>query len=116
MQDNGIDGMAVVDDRDYYIDLTNNSTFIGPAEAISADQSFYNQTVNAVWDLTDLTYVVEGTLILAGAYDFGELLRWRDLPMLRSPDLNEYTQETPPGRFADDSGGACREPCWLTAR
>ena len=29
-----------------------------------------NQTVNAVWDATDLTYVVRGTIVLAGAYDF----------------------------------------------
>ncbi len=29
-----------------------------------------NQTVSAVWDLTDITYVLRGTVILDGAYGF----------------------------------------------
>ena len=29
-----------------------------------------NQTVNTVWDATDLTYVLRGTIVIAGAYDF----------------------------------------------
>jgi hypothetical protein len=69
MQGNGIDGMAVVTNR-LYLYNGNYNNYIGPEEAISAGGFYFNQSVNAVWDATDLTYVVRGTVILAGAYTF----------------------------------------------
>jgi hypothetical protein len=68
MQGNGVDGLLVTTDRAYQFN-TNYNAYVGPAEAI-AGAGFFNQSVNAVWDATDLTYVLEGTLILAGAYSF----------------------------------------------
>ena len=69
MSGNGIDGLAVVTNRIYYLDPNNSMQYIGPREAI-AGAGYDNQTVNAVWDATDLTYVLRGTLILGGAYSF----------------------------------------------
>src|SRR4029077_12628546 len=70
MQGNGIDGMAVVTNRLYLLDSSNNQQFVGPIEAFSVGGGYDNQTVNAVWDSTDLTYVLRGSLILGGAYSF----------------------------------------------
>jgi len=66
MQGNGIDGLGIVTDRAYF--FTNNyATYIGPRELPTAngDSSYENQEVSAVWDSTDLTYVLRGTVILA---------------------------------------------------
>jgi large repetitive protein len=68
MTGNGIDGMVVTTDRSYLFNQ-NYDAYVGPAEAVGPG-GFYNQSVNAVWDSTDLTYVLEGTLIIAGAYSF----------------------------------------------
>jgi hypothetical protein len=70
MQGNGIDGLAVVTLRTYFFNQ-NFGTFLGPREGIDVAAAFENQDVNAVWDSTDLTYVLRGTLILAGAGPFG---------------------------------------------
>ena len=64
MQGNGIDGLSVVTNRIYYYDPALNYSYIGPREEpdniISID--YVNQTVSAVWDATDLTYVLRGTV------------------------------------------------------
>ena len=41
---------------------------IGPREANLLPGSEGNLNVNSVWDLTDITYVLRGTIILGGAY------------------------------------------------
>ena len=43
----------------------------GPSRRSRAAAAYSNLSVNSVWDLTDITYVLQGTLIIAGAYDFG---------------------------------------------
>ena len=50
----------------YYLTSNPNANYIGPVEAIFGPGGS-NQTVNAVWDSTDLTYVLRGTIILGGA-------------------------------------------------
>ncbi|MGP0067921.1 MAG: hypothetical protein ACLQGP_30550, partial [Isosphaeraceae bacterium] len=70
MTGNGIDGLSVVTDRVYRLDATNNYNYVGPVEAI-AGPGYANQTVNAVWDATDLTYVLRGTVVLGGAFENG---------------------------------------------
>jgi hypothetical protein len=63
MQGNGIDGMVVTVSR-VYAYTSNYGNFLGPEEAILLPGSVANQTVNTVWDSTDLTYVLKGTIIL----------------------------------------------------
>ena len=85
-----------LDQPDYYIDLANNSSYLGPAEAIAAGGCYSNLSVNSVWDLTDITYVLEGTLILAGAYDFDDFFETGPLNDAPVPNLNAYATEPPP--------------------
>src|SRR5207245_963332 len=47
MQNNGIDGLAVITSRVYPFTPPNNPTFIGPREGIPLSGSYVNQTVNA---------------------------------------------------------------------
>ena len=89
MQGNGIDGLAVVTSRSYLFDPNHNCNYIGPVEAIFGPGGYFNQTVSAVWDATDLTYVLRGTIILAGAYDF---FNGRSRPDAPVPDLTQYTR------------------------
>ena len=78
---NGIDGLAVVTSRSYYFDTGNSYQYIGPLEANLGPFSGGNQTVNAVWDLTDITYVLRGTIVLAGPYSgFGGRHSRRRIP------------------------------------
>ena len=69
MQGNGIDGLGIVTDRSY-IFTANYASYIGPREwrtpGNTNNATYENQDVNAVWDATDLTYVLRGTVILAG--------------------------------------------------
>src|SRR5262249_30258823 len=81
MEGNGIDGMAVITNRVYLVN-SSNQEYIGPQEAIPAGGGYENQTVNAVWDSTDLTYVLRGTLVLGGS-----------LPTVNG---SSYTQEPSP--------------------
>ena len=67
MQGNGIDGLSVITDRVYLLKAVTNYNYVGPVEAI-AGAGFVNQTVDAVWDSTDLTYVLRGTIVLAGPF------------------------------------------------
>ena len=68
LQGNGIDGLAVVATRSYLFDTTNSYEYLGPEEANLLPFSEGNQNVDAVWDLTDITYVLRGTIVLGGAY------------------------------------------------
>ncbi len=70
MQGNGIDGMSVLTNRVYLLRAAANYNYVGPVEAIGGP-GYVNQTVDTVWDSTDLTYVLRGTIVLAGAYGFG---------------------------------------------
>ncbi|HZW35120.1 MAG TPA: S8 family serine peptidase, partial [Isosphaeraceae bacterium] len=68
LQGNGIDGLAVVTARSY-LTTTVGGQYIGPVEAIGL-AGYINQTVSTVWDATDLTYVLRGTIVMGGAYSF----------------------------------------------
>ena len=68
LKGNGIDGLAVVTSRSYLTTVVGGQ-YIGPVEAVFGPGGV-NQTVSTVWDATDLTYVLRGTIILGGAYDF----------------------------------------------
>ena len=70
MQGNGIDGLAVVTSRSYLFEHPTSNTS-GPIEANLRPRAGANQTVSTVWDLTDITYVLRGTIVLAGAYSPG---------------------------------------------
>ncbi len=71
MQGNGIDGLGVVANRVYqYLDVNgvpNFDDYLGPRDAIAVSAAYENLDVNSVWDLTDITYVVRGTIVLGGA-------------------------------------------------
>ena len=69
LQGNGIDGLAVVTSRFYL--LNSDEQYVGPIEINLNPLSGGNQTVDAVWDLTDITYVLRGTIVLGGAYSPG---------------------------------------------
>ncbi len=90
MVGNGIDGLDVVADRVYEDNANTNWTYVGPIEAI-AGSGFVNQDVSAVWDATDLTYVVEGTIVLGPEPFFG--LNNQDLP---TPNTTTFTNEPNP--------------------
>ncbi|OJW22580.1 MAG: hypothetical protein BGO49_00940 [Planctomycetales bacterium 71-10] len=65
MQRNGIDGLAVVAARTYLQNASSNYANIGPREGnLSPVSGAANQFVDAVWDLTDITYVLRGTIVL----------------------------------------------------
>ncbi|AMV39418.1 Ig-like domain-containing protein [Planctomyces sp. SH-PL62] len=66
MQGNGIDGLAVLATRSYLSNASSNYAVVGPIEASLLPFSSGNQFVHAVWDLTDITYVLRGTIVLAG--------------------------------------------------
>ncbi len=83
MQGNGIDGLVVTTSRAY--EYTNDyGSYLGPVEAILPTGAV-NQTVNTVWDATDLTYVVKGTIIL-GPSSFAEL----NPGVIPAPDPTAY--------------------------
>jgi hypothetical protein len=83
MQGNGIDGMVVTTSRIYF--YTNGyGSYLGPREAIVGTGGV-TQTVDTVWDATDLTYVLKGTIIL-GPDSFTEFLPG-GTPV---PNLTEY--------------------------
>ncbi len=70
MQDNGIDGLLVVTNRGYPFVAASGYNYVGPYDGAASGGPFgyANLTVSSVWDLTDLTYVLEGTIIPAGPY------------------------------------------------
>ena len=51
--------------------LNTDQQYVGPIEINLNPISSGNQTVDAVWDLTDITYVLRGTIVLGGAYSPG---------------------------------------------
>ena len=111
MSGNGIDGMAVVTDQ-FLLCQPDNELPVRRARARQSQSGgrYVNQTVNAVWDLTDLTYVLRGTLIIAGAYDFfnfgtepaGSTSTVRRL-------ISPPTRRNAAGCLADDPGRAARD-------
>ncbi len=70
MTGNGVDGLMVLTNLVYKYSA-NYSSYLGPVEAIAGSDAYSNLSVDSVWDLTDITYVLEGTLIIDGAYDNG---------------------------------------------
>ena len=71
LRNNGIDGLAVLAARSYLANAATGWEYVGPIEANMSQFSSGNQFVDALWDLTDITYVVRGTIVLAGARGFG---------------------------------------------
>lgn len=67
MQRNDIDGMAVVTSSTFQV-VTNPNQPIRRVES-TYGAGYTNLTVNSVWDSTDLTYVLRGSVILAGDND-----------------------------------------------
>ncbi len=67
MQRNDIDGMAVVTSRTFAVSQ-DRTQLLRPQEGTIGNGGF-NLTVNSVWDDTSLTYVLRGTIVLAGYYD-----------------------------------------------
>lgn len=66
MQGNGIDGLAVLAARTYLSNAASNYVAVGPLEGNFNPFTAGNQFVDALWDLTDITYVLRGTIVLAG--------------------------------------------------
>src|SRR5262249_8525548 len=60
------DGLAVVSSSTHQIVTDPNAPIQRVEENFGPGQA--NLTVNSVWDTTDLTYVVRGSIILAGDY------------------------------------------------
>ncbi len=90
MTGNGIDGLAVVTNRSYVSNATATGIqYIGPQESIVNGGSYANQTVNAVWDSTDLTYVLRGTVVLGQQQNFFN----QNLP---TPNTSAFTNLQPP--------------------
>ena len=108
MQGNGIDGLAVVTDRRLRTTTRPpNWNYIGPIEAIDRviAVDYVNQDVSAVWDSTDLTYVLRGTIVLGPrAGFFGNN---KGLPVPEHHHLHHGAQ---PDRHADDPGRVARDP------
>jgi hypothetical protein len=107
MQGNGIDGLVVTTDR-LYLYSNNYGNFLGPVEAVQPTGTV-NQTVDTVWDATDLTYVVKGTIIL-GPDSFTELLDPGALPQpnptvystIPAPTVSLIIQAALPGTLLAD--------------
>ncbi len=67
MQDNGIDGLLVITNRGYPFVAASGYNYVGPVDG-AGGTTYANQSVSTVWDATDLTYVLEGTIIASGPY------------------------------------------------
>ena len=98
---------------------TNYNNYIGPAEGFSPVGGYFNQSVNAVWDATDLTYVLRGTLIRHRTVLLGRRRRRprrHRRPLVRRPRRpgSERDLGIWPGaqslRLPDDPVGAARHP------
>ncbi len=73
-----------------YLYTANYSSYLGPEQAISPQATAYtNLSVNSVWDLTDITYVLQGTLIIVGAYQ-SEFFNGRLAHTHRCPATTAY--------------------------
>ena len=107
MQGNGIDGLSVVTDRVLLLNPTTNYQLHRPARGDLAPAATSNQTVNAVWDSTDLTYVLRGTIDPRGAV---RLLRLQRSGSTRRPvpNLTSVHRRDPAVDLADDPGRAAR--------
>ncbi len=110
MHGNGIDGLAVVTDS--HLLLSTRTTTISLSarpKAIVLDNGYVNQTVNTVWDATDLTYVLRGTIVIAGAYDFFTFNPTTGATTPAPvPNLHELHHRDPTRRLADHPGRAAR--------
>jgi large repetitive protein len=92
LQGNGIDGMAVTTARAYLANAATDWNYVGPVEAIGLP-GYTNQTVSTVWDTTDMTYVLRGTIVIDGGEETfedinGVLTPTTTLPV--PPSLTSY--------------------------
>ena len=111
MQGNGIDGLACRHDLACTIyDATRVGATSGPSRP-SSDPAASNQTVSTVWDSTDLTYVLRGTIILDGRL---RLLRHR---ARHTRARSERATAPSPSRCTSLTiQSALPGTCWPTAR
>uniref|UniRef100_UPI00301CE5A3 right-handed parallel beta-helix repeat-containing protein n=1 Tax=Paludisphaera sp. TaxID=2017432 RepID=UPI00301CE5A3 len=65
MERNGIDGLAVLANRTFVTNAASDYALVGPVEA-NLSRFGSNQSVDALWDLTDITYVLRGTIVPQG--------------------------------------------------
>ncbi len=84
MQGNGIDGLAVLASVAY----NPNGPVEQPVTGAGTG-NYFNLSVDSVWDDTDITYVVRGTIIMAGWSGFGGVSK-------PAPDPTVLTQELKP--------------------
>ncbi len=87
MQRNDVNGLAVKSFQGLSFQ-SQNSTDFNPIE-VPIPLNSSNLNVNSVWDDTDVTYVVRGSIVLAGYYGFGGGAE----PL---PDPNQFTAEERP--------------------
>ncbi|MHB1559808.1 MAG: S8 family serine peptidase, partial [Isosphaeraceae bacterium] len=85
MVGNGIDGLSVVTNRAFAYGANQN--LLGPIE-VPGPSGYVNQSVSAVWDATDLTYVLQGTIVLGPGSGGG-----RNMP---TPNTTTWSAEPNP--------------------
>ncbi|WP_406696071.1 S8 family serine peptidase [Singulisphaera sp. Ch08] len=89
MQRNDIDGLAVVTSNVFQV-VTNPNQPIRRIETTFGSGGT-NLTVDSVWDSTDLTYVLRGSVVLAGDYDNFNFNNQAPLP-----DPNQFVEQRKP--------------------
>ncbi len=115
MQGNGIDGLSVRDRAAVYLDNADHQLELhrpdrgDPGHGMHQQSGYVNQTVNAVWDSTDLTYVLRGTVVL-GPEDYGFFGLNGTSNGLPIPEHDGLHDRAVADRHADDPGGAARHP------
>ena len=103
MSNNGIDGLMVLTNQSYF-SSKNFASYLGPLQAIAGGGGYSNLSVDSVWQLTDITYVLQGTLIISGGYnDFFNGTSFDDAPV---PSTTAYGAiPTPVVSLTIQSGG-----------
>ncbi|SIO62070.1 Subtilase family protein [Singulisphaera sp. GP187] len=89
MQRNDIDGLAVVTSNVFQVVTDPNQPIRRIERTFGSGGT--NLTVNSVWDSTDLTYVLRGSVVLAGDYDRFSLNNTAPLP-----DPTKFVEERKP--------------------
>ena len=75
-----------------------------------------NLTVNSVWAATDLTYVLRGTIVLAGYYDNPPSAHRRLHRQRAHPEHRRLRRRAARRTSRSRSRARCRAPIWPTAR
>ena len=108
MQDNGIDGLMVVTDRAYFYARRTTPTYLGPVSRPSRPRGYSNLTVDSVWDLTDLTYVLQGHAHHRRCVQRRVLRLDKACSTLPVPSHDSVRHHPHAGRLADDPAALAR--------